>query len=78
MAAARTGDAVNPEKASSGSQFYIVHSEAACRQLDGNYTVFGEVLEGLDIIDTIASVQTGAADRPVEDVRILSILPVQK
>lgn len=78
IAAARTGDAVNPKKASSGSQFYIVHSEAACRQLDGNYTVFGEVLEGLDIIDTIAAVQTGPADRPVEDVRILSILPVQK
>lgn len=78
IAAARTGDAVNPKKASSGSQFYIVHSEAACRQLDGNYTVFGEVLEGLDIIDTIAAVQTGPADRPVEDVRILSILPIQE
>ncbi|MFY9116403.1 MAG: peptidylprolyl isomerase [Bacteroidales bacterium] len=77
LAAARTGDAVNPEKASSGSQFYIVHNEATCRQLDGNYTVFGEVIEGLDVIDIIASVTTGPADRPVEDVRILSILPVQ-
>jgi len=76
IAAARTGDAVNPEKASSGSQFYIVHNETACRQLDGNYTVFGEVLEGLDIIDKIATVQTGPADRPVQDVRIISILPV--
>jgi len=76
IAAARTGDAVNPEKASSGSQFYIVHSPEACRQLDGNYTVFGEVTEGIEVIDKIASVPTGAADRPVKDVRIISILPV--
>ncbi|MDD4919113.1 MAG: peptidylprolyl isomerase [Bacteroidales bacterium] len=76
IAAARTGDAVNPEKASSGSQFYIVHSPEACRQLNGNYTVFGEVTEGLEVIDKIASVETGAADRPVKDVRIISILPV--
>jgi len=76
IAAARTGDAVNPEKASSGSQFYIVQNEAACRRLDGNYTVFGEVINGLEIIDKIAAVQTGAADRPVKDIRILSILPV--
>jgi peptidylprolyl isomerase len=41
--------------------------------LDGNYTVFGEVVEGLDIVDAIAAVKTGPADRPVEDVRILSM-----
>ncbi len=41
--------------------------------LDGNYTVFGEVLEGLEVIDAIASVKTGPADRPVEDVRIISM-----
>jgi len=76
IAAARTGDAVNPEKASSGSQFYIVHNPETCRQLDGNYTVFGEVTEGLEIIDRIASVPTGTADRPVTDVRIISVLPV--
>ena len=76
IAAARTADSVNPEKASSGSQFYIVHNETACRQLDGNYTVFGEVTEGLDIIDKIAATETGPADRPVKDIRIISILPV--
>ena len=76
IAAARTADSVNPEKASSGSQFYIVHNETACRQLDGNYTVFGEVIEGLDIIDKIATTETGPADRPVKDIRIISILPV--
>ena len=41
-------------------------------QLDNNYTVFGEVIEGLDIVDKIAGVKTNQADRPLTDVRILS------
>ena len=41
--------------------------------LDGNYTVFGEVVQGLNIVDSIADVKTGPADRPVQDVRILSM-----
>ena len=41
--------------------------------LDQNYTVFGEVVEGLSIIDSIAAVPTGKHDRPVEDVRIISV-----
>lgn len=77
LAAARTGDAVNPQKASSGSQFYIVHSPEACRALDGNYTVYGEVIEGFEVIDKIATVQTGTGDRPVKDVKIISILPAK-
>lgn len=76
IAAARTGDAVNPEKASSGCQFYIVQDEVACSQLDGNYTVYGQVIEGLDIIDKIAHVETAAGDRPVTDVKIIRITPV--
>ena len=85
LAAARQGDQVNPKKASSGSQFYIVQGKkydeawldmyenrsgkvfsARQRQayqttggsphLDGDYTVFGEVIEGLDIVDKIATV----------------------
>ena len=94
LAAARTN---NPEKASSGSQFYIVHgrpvTEAELNRqegqtgvrypsdvreayletggvpfLDQQYTVFGQVIEGLDVIDKIAATATGAADRPKEDV----------
>jgi cyclophilin family peptidyl-prolyl cis-trans isomerase len=42
-------------------------------RLDGTYTVFGEVLEGLDVVDRIASVPTGMNDRPVDDIRILKI-----
>ena len=41
--------------------------------LDGDYTVFGQLVEGMDVVDRIASVRTGNADRPVADVRILSV-----
>ena len=73
LAAARRGDAANPYKESSGSQFYIVQDERACAQLDGAYTVFGEVIEGLPVIDKIASVQTDGRDRPVNPVKIVTV-----
>ena len=73
LAAARRGDAVNPYKESSGSQFYLVQNEASCAQLDGAYTVFGETVEGLDVIDKIAAVQTDNRDCPVQDVKIITI-----
>ncbi|MBP5342212.1 MAG: peptidylprolyl isomerase [Bacteroidales bacterium] len=41
--------------------------------LDGDYTVFGELVEGMEVVDKIAAVETGAADRPVKDVRILKV-----
>ena len=97
LAAARQGDQVNPKKASSGCQFYIVQGQVltdthiqmyqqrmgltftkeqieayttvgGTPHLDGEYTVFGEVVEGLDIIDKIAKVKTGYMDVPVEAV----------
>ena len=157
LAAARQGDQTNPEKASSGSQFYIVtgtifphgrikelekqmqmqrvhnifNQLAAERRndimtmrrnrdqaglmalqeqliaeaemkakndapvaftpeqieaystiggaphLDGEYTVFGEVLEGMDVVEKIEKVKTGAADRPVEDVKVISMKIVE-
>ena len=150
LAAARTGDQVNPERRSSGSQFYIVTGEKqnprmlevmeqrsnqerrqqyfnqlskqhieeiralqqegnregldSLRQqliketedavkyepmpeeikeayinqggtphLDGQYTVFGEVIEGMDVVEKIQNVETGRADRPKEDIRIISM-----
>lgn len=76
LAAARKGDMANPRKASSGSQFYIVHDEDACLHLDGEYTIFGEVVEGLDVIDRIAGVSVDRYDRPYEDVIINTIRPV--
>ncbi|MCB0663275.1 MAG: peptidylprolyl isomerase [Saprospiraceae bacterium] len=99
LAAARQGDQVNPEKRSSGSQFYIVQGRPMSENqismmeaqkdrhytseqrdqytqvggtpfLDGEYTVFGQVIKGLDVIDKIAQVQTDGSDRPVEDVKM--------
>lgn len=96
LAAARDG---NPQKRSSGSQFYIVHGNpvndstldnlelqkniaysseerelykrvGGAPFLDGDYTVFGEVVEGLEVIDAIANVAKGRADRPLQDVRM--------
>ncbi|HEX7845332.1 MAG TPA: peptidylprolyl isomerase [Chitinophagaceae bacterium] len=108
LAAARTGDNVNPQKASSGSQFYIVqgkvftegaldsterfrlggkrlpdaHREAyktigGTPHLDQTYTVFGEVVKGLDVLDKIAVVQT-TRDRPVQNVRIIKAKLVKR
>ncbi len=107
IAAARTGDNVNPQKASSGSQFYLVqgrvfteagldstetfrlkrklpdaHREVyktlgGTPHLDQNYTVFGEVMKGLEVIDKIAAVKT-SRDRPVEDVRIIKAKLVKR
>lgn len=73
LAAARRGDAANPLKESSGSQFYIVQDAAACAALDGDYTVFGETVEGFDVIDAIAAVQTDARDCPLQDVKIITV-----
>ena len=73
LAAARRGDAANPMKESSGSQFYLVQDAQSCATLDGDYTVFGETIEGLDVIDKIAQVETDQRDKPLKDVRILRI-----
>ena len=53
---------------SAGSQFFIMHADAP--HLDGGYAAFGKVTDGLDVVDAIASVKTGANDKPVEDVVI--------
>ncbi len=80
IAAARKGDKANPNRESSGSQFYIVHSPEACASLDGQYTVYGETIEGLDVVDKIAGVATGAQKRdlPNEPVQIISIREIEQ
>ena len=103
LSAARLGDEVNPERESSGSQFYIVwgkrQNAADIRRvrgtleekgitltpimvddyemrggtphLDGQYTVFGEVIEGLEVVGAIQGMKTDKNDRPLEDVKVL-------
>ena len=113
LAAARTSDEVNPERKSSGSQFYIVwgkpfdgatldriqQSVTAATNgeivipdslrtiyettggtpfLDGQYTVFGRVTEGLEIVEAIQGVATDSVGRPLEDVRIIRAEAVRK
>jgi cyclophilin family peptidyl-prolyl cis-trans isomerase len=112
LAAARQGDNVNPERKSSGSQFYIVQGrvfndasldsieryrlngrklDPAIRtvyktiggtpQLDQNYTVFGQTIKGVDVIDKIATTPTSAGndrDRPLKDVRIIKARLVKR
>lgn len=75
LAAARRGDTSNPNRESSGSQFYIVESESNCAQLDGAYTIFGETISGMEVIDRIASARTNARDLPLEPIKIISITP---
>jgi cyclophilin family peptidyl-prolyl cis-trans isomerase len=70
LAAARTGGPSNPQKASSGSQFYIVHPENGAHFLDNEYTVYGQITDGLTVIDKIAAVEKGSSDRPVKDVKM--------
>lgn len=99
LAAARQGDQVNPKRASSGSQFYIVQGKptpeadlkiyeqrmnvkfspeqikayttvGGAYHLDGAYTIFGEVVDGLDVIDKIADVQVDRMNRPVKDIKM--------
>jgi len=111
VAAAREGDDVNPQKASSGSQFYIVQGKVfspagldsveqfrlkgrkipadqravyqtigGAPHLDQSYTVFGEVIRGMEVVDSIAAVPTSGRpdDRPLQDVRILKMRLVNR
>ena len=77
LAAARKGDMANPMKESSGSQFYIVQSEEGCRHLDGQYTIFGETIDGFKVIDEIASLQTDGRGLPQQPVYIKSVKYVE-
>jgi len=76
LAAARLSDVANPLRESSGSQFYIVLSEEGCRHLDGAYTVFGETVSGLEVVDLIGSMMTDRYDMPLEPVHIITVKPV--
>lgn len=71
IAMSRLEDKVNPTRASNGSQFYVCLE--AMPQLDGKYTVFGEVIEGLEVLDYISGRPTNSNDFPLEKIVITSI-----
>ena len=62
VSAARTGDEVNPQRNSSGSQFFICVTETAF--LDGQYSAFGEVIEGMEVADKIVAKPRDPRDNP--------------
>jgi cyclophilin family peptidyl-prolyl cis-trans isomerase len=70
VAAARTGDMMNPERASSGSQFYIVENHNGTPHLNGAYTVFGQVISGLEVVDKIANQPVVDRNRPIADIKM--------
>ncbi len=70
LAAARQGDFANPQRASSSSQFYLVENHDGTHFLDGQYTVFGQVVEGLDVIDKIAKLPKDGRDHPIADLKM--------
>jgi peptidyl-prolyl cis-trans isomerase B (cyclophilin B) len=55
-----------------GSQFFLVTTDAA-PWLDGKHTVFGQVTDGMDVVDKIEGTQTDGRDKPIEDMRIESV-----
>lgn len=78
---ARLPDQVNPKKESSGSQFFIMHQDSSF--LDGEYTAFGKVTEGMEVVDKIAEVPvttsaSGEQSQPSEEVKILDVEVVEK
>jgi len=68
IATARLGDAVNPQKASSGSQFFINLKDNDF--LNGGYTVFGRVVKGVEVADQVVSQPRNARDNPHEPIRM--------
>lgn len=68
VAMARLPDGINPNKESSGSQFYIALQDLP--GLDREYTVFGEVISGMDVVEEIAKVGTDPGDKPQKPVII--------
>ena len=75
LAAARRSNFANPAKESNGSQFYLVVDSTACAHLDGEYTVFGETVGGLNVIDRIARTRVDRYDHPENPVVIRRVTP---
>lgn len=67
----------NAEKLSARCQFYIVQNKEGLHRLDGDYTVFGKVIKGMDVVDTIVNVERDSIDEPLSkitlDVNMISI-----
>lgn len=63
----------NPYKKASPFEFFIVQQQGGAHHLDGDYTIFGKVINGMDVVDTIADVPTDSSDWPLQNVFIKKI-----
>ena len=63
---------------SAGSQFFICLTREKCRHLDGQYTAFGKVIEGLEVVEKLGAIPTGAGDVPTEPAILLSVKPTEE
>lgn len=70
VGAPRRGDDVNPERKSSNTQFYIIQNCKGAHHLDGKFTVFGQVMSGFEVLDSVAAQPTSSKDRPLKNIRI--------
>ena len=79
LAAARMGDQVNPEKRSSGSQFYLVENPEGVPFLNQNYSVYGLTIKGIDVVQKIADQPKAPGDRPNKDIKMwVKLIPMKK
>ncbi|MDG1285063.1 MAG: peptidylprolyl isomerase [Flavobacteriaceae bacterium] len=63
----------NPYKKASPFEFFIVQQQGGAHHLDGDYTIFGNVIRGMEVVDKIAAVPTDAADWPLQNVYIKKV-----
>jgi len=75
IAAARQGDQINPQRMSNGSQFYI--TVVPTTFLDGQYSVFGKVVDGMDVVDKIVAVPRDPRDNPIDKVMIKKVTVIE-
>lgn len=68
-----SGEIDNPHKLASPYEFFIVQQQGGSHFLDGDYTIFGKVINGMDVIDKIAAVETDEADWPLKNIYIRNV-----
>lgn len=68
----------NPYKKASPFEFFIVQEKGGSHHLDGDYTIFGKVIKGMDVVDIIASVPTDSSDWPLENIFIKDISTIEQ
>ena len=61
---------------SAGSQFFICLTREKCQHLDNQYTAFGQVIEGMDVVEKLGALEVDASDRPLTPPKMISVSPL--